>query len=206
MQEKVEYQMREACQMIKAVVDEQLQELQINIKELNERIMSQIEPMVESTRIDLHNLSVMKTFYFQESIVLTNNDQVCFLTREIPNFSFATKVTLIYRATRDGWYFKDFHNKCDKKGPTITLIKTKGGTICGGYTKKSWLSPPAGDYQNDSFAFVFNVDQQLRYSPQNNSKAIWVSHNSGPNFGGGALELRWEPMNKELAGTSLVDG
>ena len=35
---------------------------------------------------------------------------------------------------------------------------------------------------------------------------MWVSYNSGPNFGGGALEMRWEPMNKELAGCCLVDG
>ena len=103
LQEKVKDQMRETCHMVQAFVDEQLMEIKINIKELNERIISQIEPMVESTRIDLHNLSVMKTFYFTESLILTSNEQVCFLTREIKDFTFATKVTLLYRASRDGW-------------------------------------------------------------------------------------------------------
>ena len=36
---------------------------------------------------------------------------------------------LIYRATRDGFKAKDFHDKCDEKGPTLTIIKTTTGHV-----------------------------------------------------------------------------
>jgi hypothetical protein len=31
-------------------------------------------------------------------------------------------LTLHYRGSTDGWMFKDFHNRCDDKGPTLTLL------------------------------------------------------------------------------------
>jgi hypothetical protein len=78
--------------------------------------------------------------------------------------------------------------------------------LCGGFTRVSWSSPEVGDYKYDSFAIVFSLDTQQKYAPKNISKAIWISKNSGPNFGGGVLELRSEPMNKEHAGACLIDG
>ena len=42
---------------------------------------------------------------------------------------------LLYRGTRDGFGSKEFHQKCDGKGPSLTLIKSKPfGRIFGGYT------------------------------------------------------------------------
>ena len=31
-------------------------------------------------------------------------------------------INKLYRASRDGWTAKDFHSKCDGKGPTLSLI------------------------------------------------------------------------------------
>ena len=44
---------------------------------------------------------------------------------------------LCYRASRDGWGARDFHEKCDDVGPTVTLIKC-GANIFGGFTDQSW--------------------------------------------------------------------
>jgi hypothetical protein len=33
--------------------------------------------------------------------------------------------TLLYRATEDGFDAADFHRKCDNKGATLTIIKTR---------------------------------------------------------------------------------
>lgn len=41
---------------------------------------------------------------------------------------------LLYKATVDGWNVTDFHRLCDSKGPTVTLIQTTTGRICGGFT------------------------------------------------------------------------
>ena len=44
---------------------------------------------------------------------------------------------LIYRSSRDGWEYINFHAHCDNKGPTVTVVKS-GNYIFGGYTEQSW--------------------------------------------------------------------
>ena len=44
---------------------------------------------------------------------------------------------LIYRASRDGWGATNFHSCCDRKGPTVTVVKS-GNNIFGGYTEQHW--------------------------------------------------------------------
>ena len=44
---------------------------------------------------------------------------------------------LCYRASRDGWRSRDFHSRCDFKGPTVTLINA-GYYIFGGYSDIPW--------------------------------------------------------------------
>lgn len=42
---------------------------------------------------------------------------------------------LLYRGSRDGFGSKEFLAKVDKKGPTLTVIKSKQyGRVFGGYT------------------------------------------------------------------------
>ncbi|CAB3998084.1 Aggrecan core, partial [Paramuricea clavata] len=45
--------------------------------------------------------------------------------------------SVCWRATRDGWDVKNFHSRCDKKKPTLTLVKV-GVSIFGGYATESW--------------------------------------------------------------------
>jgi BTB/POZ domain-containing protein KCTD9 len=44
-------------------------------------------------------------------------------------------------AVRDGWTARDFHSKCDGKGATLTLVRSKEGYVFGGYTAVPWTSP-----------------------------------------------------------------
>jgi hypothetical protein len=41
---------------------------------------------------------------------------------------------LLFRGSEHGWKWKDFHSRCEKKGPTISLFKVKGGDCIGGFT------------------------------------------------------------------------
>ena len=43
-------------------------------------------------------------------------------------------VQMIYNAREDGWKAKDFHKKCDRKGPTVSITKVKDGPCIGGFT------------------------------------------------------------------------
>ena len=43
---------------------------------------------------------------------------------------------MIYRGSEHGFMAKDFHSRCDGKGPTISLFKLKhNGDCIGGYTE-----------------------------------------------------------------------
>ncbi len=64
---------------------------------------------------------------------------------------------LLYRGSKDGWKCKDFHDRCDGKGGTITLFKVKDkNKRCGGYTSISWDSSCTG--KSDSKSFLFSLD------------------------------------------------
>lgn len=51
---------------------------------------------------------------------------------------------LLYKASRDGMSAQMFHNLCDNKGATVTIIKTEGGKVFGAYTDIPWTS---GEYK-----------------------------------------------------------
>ena len=44
---------------------------------------------------------------------------------------------LCYRATSHGWTNQIFHQKCDRKSNTVTIIR-KGSYVFGGYTDIPW--------------------------------------------------------------------
>ena len=120
----------------------------------------------------------------------------------LPGFSF----TLLYRGSRDGWRPKDFHDRCDNKGATVTVIKSSKGRISGGYTQLSWTSPSSGTYYKDDSAFLFSVSFSKKYPLTSGQKAIYCSSTFGPDFdsGNSNLGLFSEPMNGNNNGVSKL--
>ncbi len=47
---------------------------------------------------------------------------------------------LLYSGNKHGWSCEKFHELCDDKGATITIMKSKANKIFGGFTTKSWKS------------------------------------------------------------------
>jgi hypothetical protein len=41
---------------------------------------------------------------------------------------------LLFCGSIHGWKNEDFHSRCDKKGPTITLMRVRDGDCIGGFT------------------------------------------------------------------------
>ena len=92
------------------------------------------------------------------------------------------KMELLYKATRDGDSSSSFHNKCNGKSPTLTLVKTSNGYRCGGFTSLPWDS--FRDYKEDNDAFVFSMDTRSKYK-STNSNSIYCDSDYGPTFGDG---------------------
>ena len=121
-------------------------------------------------------------------------DDIVFVENKIKETFPKLKIelNLVYRASEDGDKSSDFHNKCDKIGPNVTIVKTKKGYIFGGFTVKNWEhlkrdidinKPNLGSASRDSRAFGFCVNLQKIYNNERPDElAIWCNRNFGPTF------------------------
>ena len=74
----------------------------------------------------------MQFFYLAlkiNSFILTKQDVI-----SLSSMTSFTDANLLYQATRDGFSAKAFHQKCDGYQNTLTIIKTNGNYVFGGYT------------------------------------------------------------------------
>ena len=81
----------------------------------------------------------LKPHPFESSIILSIEQRQT-LTRWLKGTltSASHNYTLIYRASRDGWSATNFHSRCDRKGQTVTVVRSNGNYIFGGYTEQHW--------------------------------------------------------------------
>jgi hypothetical protein len=70
-------------------------------------------------------------------------------------------LTLLYSGKTHGWKASKFHELCDKKGPTITIIKSMTGLVFGGFTMHSWDSET--NWKADERAFIYSINRQKIY-------------------------------------------
>ncbi|KAJ5069266.1 hypothetical protein M0811_11751 [Anaeramoeba ignava] len=77
---------------------------------------------------------------------------------------FIQKENQDFQPKRDGFNCKKWHKKCDDKGKTLIIIKTKDNFIFGGFTKvgfttdkSKWKKDSGGGYIKDQNAFIFSL-------------------------------------------------
>ena len=86
-------------------------------------------------------LSELKAQPFQDSVILSLEQRQILIDWLRDTLESASDdYVLLYRATRNGWNASNFHYCCDRKGPTVTVIKS-GNYIFGGYTEEQWYQP-----------------------------------------------------------------
>ena len=142
-------------------------QLNIQIREEDRRSRVENDKFI-SLQGKIKRISTMtgKTFsqiipLHQKSELVNTPDNEKWLLSRIQNPVVAA--LLIYKGSRDGWSKRKFHELCNRMGPTLTIIKTKAGAICGGFTMQDWTSNSG--YKSDRCAFVFRLDTKLTYSP-----------------------------------------
>ena len=94
-----------------------------------------------------------------------------------------------FRKSRDGSTTDDFHNKCDNKGNTITIIETTKGYIFGGYTELQW--DKSNKFKKDKSTFIFSLNNKTKYLPRNNNDSIYCSQCYGSVFGCDQADIAW---------------
>ena len=117
------------------------------------------------------------------SILVTTEKANNFVKSIIPGLKASTVVNLLYRGSKDGWDAKDdFHRLCDKKGPTVTLVKSSADRVSGGFTTVS-QGYGDGDFISDAKALVFSVDSEVMFPCIIHDKAVYHHSYLGPIFG-----------------------
>ena len=129
----------------------------------------------------------VKTMDSMDSIILKEQKRKNEFLKKILEWSGYKKMELIYRGTRDGMTGKNFHEKCDNKGATITLYQNEK-CIFGGYNSSSWLSN--NKYYSSSDCFIFTLVnihniEPTKFTYNNDSYAIYNRQLGGPCFGRG---------------------
>ena len=137
-----------------------------------------------------------ETDFFQDSVILSKKKDIetmlNMMNKKIKS------VALLYRGTRDGDNPRNFHEKCDNKGPTLTLCKGKDGNIFGGYTEAEWDNKGRHS-KYDENAFIFSVTKNKKFKSKNYENSIECNPDYGPVFGfGGDLTI----CNKYLSSSS----
>ena len=94
------------------------------------------------------------------------------------------KFEKIFTMSINGSSSKDFHNYCDNKGPTLTLVKTTQNKIFGGFTPLNWDNNSGFICDKDNQTFIFSLNLMKKYDMINSeNSAIQCNRFYGPYFG-----------------------
>lgn len=75
--------------------------------------------------------------FLSSTIIIPQEEKI--LLSFLPNTLANDKWTLVYRASKDGWEPKAFHQRCDGRSHTLTIARS-GDCIFGAYTNPPWSS------------------------------------------------------------------
>jgi len=112
------------------------------------------------------------------------------LHRMLGNAPGCKKFVLLHRASTDGFTAAAFHAHCDGVARTVTVARSVGGFIFGGYSgSAAWGNQ--GQWAASDGAFLFRLDGPGVSAPskhalvQNPGHAIYCHGGHGPTFGAG---------------------
>jgi hypothetical protein len=96
--------------------------------------------------------------------------------------------TLLYRGSRDGFGASNFHEKCDGKSNTLTVIETTKGFVFGGFTPIAWDSYSGYKADSSQSSFLFTVknprgSEGRKFALASSANAIYCNSYYGPTFG-----------------------
>jgi len=93
-----------------------------------------------------------------------------------------------YQATKHGWDARAFHDRCDMKGPSFVVAKTKKGRLVGGFMPLEWKS--SNDYRETNTDFLFyaeNSNSEPVRIEKRDFSPVYDYRRGGPQWGSEAL-------------------
>ena len=131
------------------------------------------------------------SYIYSQSLIASKNELLLISKWIDSNYLF--DYILLYRASRDGDYSKSFHELCDQKGNTLTLISTQEGWRFGGYSDTNWItvaSSIGSCLSRCRDCFIFSLNKKERYLPRREKEGLIMNINQGgPSFGFSDIEI-----------------
>ena len=123
-----------------------------------------------------------------DSILLNETNKCNECLKKIYEWTGGKNMELLYRGTRDGMSANAFRNRCNNKGPTISLFKNENGYIFGGYASIDWVG--CNNYRSAPDSFIFTLTNMYNIPPTKFPNSItkyslYDYSDYGPCFGGG---------------------
>ncbi len=122
------------------------------------------------------------------SIVANNDDYMEHLVKWMREVGYKLHSRL-FRASQNGWAASKFHQCCDNKGATLTIVKASSGRMFGGFTVNPWQSSDGSVKTNGDKAWLFSLNSTAGHPIRlNYINRGWVQGNysdCGPIFGDG---------------------
>ena len=155
---------------------------------IEEERKEQRKDIIEKEKDALSRLtSTIKTIH-------ENQEKHFYYLAELLNFitlnELATNFRLLFRASEHEKNLAEkFHELCDGKGPTITIVRSENKKLFGGYASISWNSDGESSAPG---SFLFSLDQQTKHTiVKNENCALRGNKEYGPSFGGSDLALSY---------------
>ena len=147
----------------------------IELENKNKNLENELKETKELNKKNEEELKKIKEYLFPKSIF---NSKIAFDEKLIKDWigkKFSAE--LLFRVSRDGSEPKEFHRRCDNKGPTIIFIETTKDFKFGGYTELEWD-------KSDESTFLFSINNKTKYTRRNNLCSIYCREDLAPSFGG----------------------
>ncbi|KAJ5075772.1 pep-cterm sorting domain-containing protein [Anaeramoeba ignava] len=165
-------------------------------KEEKEKLQNQISNVIDKIRfIDFSKKELKDTL--KEDLIPKQISQKLIQFQKLQNKKDENKIF----SQKDGFNSKNWHEKCDNKGKTLVIIKTKDNFIFGGFTEIGWTTDKSKwrkeDREHfygwipDSNAFIFSLrndkgDRKPEKFPIKKSReenSVYYHLDAGPSFG-----------------------
>lgn len=108
---------------------------------------------------------VTKTFSSQ---ILKSVPDIKWLIDQLPQCP--RSFNLLFSSNTHGWKCRDWAKSVLGKPNTITIMRTTKSKVCGGYLNIPWKEE--GGYTDDKRAFIFSIDNRLKFTPSNGHDAV----------------------------------
>ena len=133
----------------------------------------------------IQKIKIIDYSYNVDSIILDESKRKNEFLKQIFEWHNFKKLELIYRGTRDGTTGSAFHNKCDNKGPTITIYRNEKGNIMGAYSPISWTTDGRWHKAKDCFIFTLsNIHgtSPTKFNNIDSKDSVYHDKDRGPCF------------------------